>query len=235
MKTICLDIETWSPSWKDGEHGWDKDSFPPTAYHEPVAIVWLVVSNHRTAVDGNVDVSCEVRLEAHRVDVVGEDKILNMLRDDFASAGRLVTWNGRGFDMPVLSCRALALGIDWSWWHQWRHRFPTYKEELKHYDLKDQIGDYGAARGFRLDRVAQLCGLPGKPDDIDGSMVSMFWQQGEEHRQRVLDYCIGDVLDLYGIYLRFAQSFLRVPSVALEQTREALDELKAKIGHEHSH
>jgi predicted PolB exonuclease-like 3'-5' exonuclease len=232
MRTIVLDIETWAPHWQDGERGWEADSFPPTAFHEPVVICWLVVDNRKDVEGGNETVHCDLRLEVHRVDERPERDILLALAADFRKAGRLVTWNGRSFDMPIISCRAMALGLDWAWWHRWRHRYPRSGRPLMHYDLQDQLGDEGAARGIRLDRIAKMCGLKGKPEDIDGSKVEAEWSAG--NRQRVADYCVGDVLDLYEIYLRFALSFFGIPADVLAHGKSALDKLRKEVAGEPS-
>jgi predicted PolB exonuclease-like 3'-5' exonuclease len=37
-----------------------------------------------------------------------------------------VTWNGRGFDLPVLALRALRFGLDFRWYYRgegYRYRF----------------------------------------------------------------------------------------------------------------
>jgi len=224
LKTIILDIETWTPDWNEGENGWEEGSFAPTAFHEPVVISWMIAERTSQRVGSEVETSFDLGLKSARVDKTSERIILEGLRDDFASADRLVTWNGRGFDMPVLSCRALFCGIDWAWWQQWRHRFGNYKQALKHYDLLDQLGDYGAARGLRQDRVAKLCGLPGKTD-IDGSMVHALWAGGkEEDRDRIQRYCEQDVKDLWRIYLRYGKCFFGIPDSVLALAEEATEE-----------
>jgi len=224
MRTIFLDIETWTPGWVEGEAGWKPDTFAPHAYHDPVVFCWLMADVLRTG-----DVS--MRLESHRTDEVLERTILGNLANDFEKARRLVTWNGRGFDMPILALRAMVHGLDWRFWHDWRHRYPNHKRNLLHWDLKDQLGDYGAAGGFRQDRVAKVLGLPGKPQDIDGSRVHSVWKEGQS-RQRVLEYCELDVMDLCGIYIRFARSFLGMSIKAAAGWSDALDRLRKKVAEE---
>lgn len=225
MKTIILDIETWAPDWNEGENGWEEGSFAPTAYHEPVCVCWIVADRQSQRVGSEIETSFDLGMYSRRIDVTPEHKVLVELREQFQTANRLVTWNGRAFDMPVLSCRALHWQVDWAWWQQWRHRFGNYKQELRHYDLLDQLGDYGAARGLRQDRVARLCGLPGKTD-INGSMVHAKWASGlEEERARVQKYCEQDVIDLWKIYLRYAECFFGVPVPVIAQALEATEEM----------
>ena len=56
----------------------------------------------------------------------------------------LVTWNGRGFDLPVLALRALRYGLPFGWYYRgdgYRYR---YSEE-GHLDLCDVL--LGSRRG----------------------------------------------------------------------------------------
>ena len=66
----------------------------------------------------------------------------------------VVTWNGRGFDLPVLALRALRFGLDFRWYYRgegYRYRFT----EEGHLDLCDVISDHGAARMTSLDGAAR--------------------------------------------------------------------------------
>ena len=220
MKTIILDIETWTPDWNEGENGWEEGSFAPTAFHEPVVISWMVAETVRT---GGKITDYNLYQKSARMDEAEEADVMLEFRADIIGADRLVIWNGRGFDMPVLSCRAMHHGIDWSWWLAWRHRFENYKKALKHYDLMDQLGDFGAARGFRQDRIAKLCGLEGKTD-IDGRQVHALWASGI-HRARVQKYCDQDVIDLWRIYLRYGRVFFGLTAEAVEIAEKATREL----------
>jgi 3'-5' exonuclease len=123
------------------------------------------------------------------------------LVEDLRKSDRCVTWNGRGFDLPLLSLHALADGLDFSWYESRRHRFPNYKTPLWHYDMQEQLGDYGAVR-LGLDRVAKLLGL-GK-QGMHGADVFEALAQGR--REEVLAYCMNDTLITYLIYLRWSQT-----------------------------
>lgn len=186
MRTIVLDVET------SLLETWAEDSFPPLPLHVPEIVCWLISD------DGK-------RFELHCWDLaeMPEARGLRLLSDTLKSSDRLVTWNGRGFDMPLLSLRALATGVDWSWWEQRRHRYPNYKTPLWHYDLMDQLSDYGAARGLSLDRVSRICGLAGKVD-LHGGEVGAALRRGE--RARVRDYCARDVFLTFVLYLRWSAS-----------------------------
>ena len=73
----------------------------------------------------------------------------------------MVTWNGRGFDLPVLALRAFRFGLDFRWYYRgegYRYRF----SEEGHLDLCDVISDHGAAKMTSLDGAARPSGCPGR-------------------------------------------------------------------------
>ncbi|HEX9584767.1 MAG TPA: 3'-5' exonuclease [Gammaproteobacteria bacterium] len=119
----------------------------------------------------------------------------------------LVSWNGGGFDLPVIHYRALRHGVraprywetgddDSSFrWNNYLNRF-----HYRHTDLMDVLSGYQARAAAPLDEVATLVGLPGKLG-MRGSDVWPRFQAGEIGAIR--DYCETDVLNTYLIYLRF--------------------------------
>jgi predicted PolB exonuclease-like 3'-5' exonuclease len=187
-----LDVETsLSEPWTELDAA-GKPTFPALPLHVPEIVCWLVSTDGR-----DLELHCWDRTE------MPEAKGLALLSATLREANRLVTYNGRGFDMPLLSLRALAAGIDWSWWESRRARYPSWKTPLWHVDLFDQLSEYGAARGLSLDRVSRLCGLAGKVD-MHGSEVDAALKRGE--RARVRDYCARDVFLTFVLYLRWCAS-----------------------------
>jgi len=119
----------------------------------------------------------------------------------------LVTWNGRGFDLPVIVMRSLRAGIAAPWYYKSRDVRYRYSTE-GHLDLMDFLGDYGAVRSMRLGDVARLCGLPGKTD-MAGDQVGVLRARalaepamGAELRARVARYCLQDVLQTALVFVR---------------------------------
>jgi predicted PolB exonuclease-like 3'-5' exonuclease len=111
---------------------------------------------------------------------------------------RLVTWNGRGFDLPVLALRSLRHGLSWPWYYgdrSYRHRYSGEG----HLDLASFLADHGAARMTSLDGAARLIGLPGK-DGMDGSQVEALWSTGQLDVLR--RYCLSDVVQTAFLFLR---------------------------------
>lgn len=165
-----------------------RSDFFPVAYHVPISIA-LVHAGDDYALQG-VDV-----LGADRL---GEDELVREFwRRLEAFDGTLVSFNGRGFDLPVLELQALRHGC----------ALPRYFGERnglrqrfgRHQDLFDWFGNHGAVRlRGGLDLLAKLVGLPGKAG-VSGGDVHRLWERGDWaaiHR-----YCADDALQTYGLLL----------------------------------
>jgi predicted PolB exonuclease-like 3'-5' exonuclease len=138
-----------------------------------------------------------------KIGVVGERKSEREILEDFAGwldtkRPCVVTWNGRGFDMPVITSRALKHGVPMPWWFSDRHTRYRYSPE-GHLDVMDFLADFGAAKSARLDVYAKLVGLPGKVG-VDGSQVAPMVHAGK--LDEVNAYCLCDVAQTAGIFLR---------------------------------
>lgn len=120
---------------------------------------------------------------------------------------QLVSWNGSGFDLPVLNHRALIHGVTaaryWDWGDDDREfKFNNYlaRFHTRHLDLMDVLAQYQPRAGAGLDAIARLCGFPGKLG-MDGSEVGAAIAAGRIHDVR--GYCECDVLNTYLVYQRF--------------------------------
>jgi hypothetical protein len=120
---------------------------------------------------------------------------------------QLVSWNGSGFDLPVLNHRALIHGVTaakyWDWGDDDREfKFNNYLSRFhtRHLDLMDVLAQLQPRAGAGLDAIARLCGFPGKLG-MDGSEVAASIAAGRIHDVRA--YCECDVLNTYLVYQRF--------------------------------
>ena len=119
----------------------------------------------------------------------------------------LVSWNGSGFDLPVLHYRALLHGVSApTYWesgdNQQNFRWNNYLNRFhyRHLDVMDVLAAYQNKAFAPLDEIATLLGLPGKMG-MSGAHVWDAFLAGKQHEIR--NYCETDVLNTYGIYLRF--------------------------------
>ena len=120
-------------------------------------------------------------------------------------APTLVTWNGSGFDLPVLVYRALHHGVAASRYFETRDpefRFNNYLNRYheRHTDLMDVFSSHQARAAAPLEEVARFLGLPGKVGML-GKNVEERYFAGEIDAIRA--YCEGDALMTWLIYLRF--------------------------------
>ena len=120
---------------------------------------------------------------------------------------QLVSWNGSGFDLPVLHYRAMLHGIPGCcYWdlgdNNKEFRYNNYlgRFHSRHTDLMDVIAGYQNRAWAPLDEMARLCGLPGKLG-MDGSQVWAAWSRGE--LAAIRDYCETDVANTYLLFQRF--------------------------------
>jgi predicted PolB exonuclease-like 3'-5' exonuclease len=120
---------------------------------------------------------------------------------------QLVSWNGGGFDLPVLNYRALINGVAApKFWDQGEDdkdfRFNSYlgRYHQRHLDLMDVLAMYQPRSNAPLDEVAQLAGFPGKLG-VGGAQVWSAFQAGRIGEIR--SYCEADTINTYLLFLRF--------------------------------
>jgi 3'-5' exonuclease len=119
----------------------------------------------------------------------------------------LVSWNGSGFDLPVLHYRAMMHKVvaarywesgdddrDFKY-NNYLNRFHT-----RHSDLMDMLACHNGRSSVPLDQLARLCGFPGKLG-MDGSQVWEAWRAGRAAEIR--DYCETDVANTWLLYCRY--------------------------------
>ncbi|MCI6987992.1 MAG: 3'-5' exonuclease [Campylobacter sp.] len=122
---------------------------------------------------------------------------------------RLISFNGKGFDMPMIMVRAMKYNLSCpayyeienrelnkNKWENYRYRY----NERFHTDLLDQISDYGAVRGLKLDEVCKTIGAPGK-FDTKGDEVTVMYYRGEI--EAIKTYCESDTLNTYWLFIKF--------------------------------
>lgn len=137
----------------------------------------------------------------------------------------LVSWNGGGFDLPVLHYRALLHGIQAPrYWetgdNDTSFRYNNYlgRFHWRHVDLMDVLSGFQGRSRASLNDMATLLGYPGKLG-FSGDQVWPAWQSGGI--EAIRNYCETDVLNTYLIWLRFQfmRGHLDAEALAGELTR----------------
>ena len=161
---LALDIETNKP-FPIGED-W-KNSAPlgiacATAYTQDTGWIWAEKDEENETYKDQLSVESAQAL-VHDLQILSE-------------VYTIVTWNGVGFDWPVIAeesneletCKTLA---------------------LDHIDMMFQLL---CVKGYPAS-LASACttmDVPSKTEGMDGSMVNEMWSNGQ--RQQVIDYCVRD-------------------------------------------
>jgi predicted PolB exonuclease-like 3'-5' exonuclease len=186
--TLVLDIETVvDPALPRAETG-QESGLPPAPFHQVVVIgvMWL---------------DADYRIQ--RLGVVGDGKSERELLVDFCRfvserKPLLVTYNGRGFDLPVITARCLRHGVPFR--HYYASRDLRYRYSADgHLDLMDFLTDFGACKASKLDVVARSIGMSGKVG-IEGKDVGPMIHAGR--LGEVQAYCLCDVVQTAGVLLR---------------------------------
>jgi predicted PolB exonuclease-like 3'-5' exonuclease len=170
-----------------------KDPFAPHYAHRVIAIGWVwldLESNNVLKGLGCVGTS-----------VFGQDEAALLTAwDTFVTQHQptVVSWNGRGFDVPVLSLRAIRHGIAQGWASgDYRKRYSD-----QHIDLFDVLTEFGALprTGFSLSMMSEMIGLPSK-GSVDGSKVREMFDRGEI--SKIEAYCASDAARTAFLFLRY--------------------------------
>ncbi|MFN7732080.1 MAG: 3'-5' exonuclease [Pirellula sp.] len=139
-----------------------------------------------------------------------------------------VTFNGRGFDLPLMELSAFRYGISVPAWFNLYDR--TYSQNRNRYnleahlDLHEILTNFGGT-WFRggLNLAAALVNKPGKID-VQGDMVFDLYRSGK--LREISEYCRCDVLDTYFVFLRLQVLMGRL---TLEREAELVAATKAML------
>ena len=121
-----------------------------------------------------------------------------------AGSPRLVSWNGGGFDLPVLRYRAMMLGVvapdfyrddEERRWNNYQNRYHDL-----HVDVMDVLCGYGASSRVGLGPMAQMLGLPGKAFLDRPIYEHVLAGEGG----RVHEYCKLDTVETLLVFLAWA-------------------------------
>lgn len=149
----------------------------------------------------------------------------------------LVSWNGSGFDFPVLHYRALKHGINAArYWEigdtdrDFRYNNYLSRFHWRHIDLMDVLAGFQSSGRAKLQDVAMLLELPGKLG-MSGDEVWTAFLAGE--LEAIRNYCEIDVLNTYLVYLRFQLMRGLLDGVRYTNEQELLRQKLAASGEHH--
>ena len=178
-----------------------KNTFPRQPFHQVVAISFIVSEIHR---EGSQEKYLLRELRSGGKEESSErDLIIGFYQYLEKIKPRLVTFNGRSFDLSVLKYRAMLHGVSATYLYnigdKWNSYTSRYSDDW-HCDLAEVLSDYGASIRPKLNEICSVLGFPGKLG-VDGSKVSKMFDAGKIREIR--EYCELDVLNTYLVYLRY--------------------------------
>ena len=149
----------------------------------------------------------------------------------------LVSWNGSGFDLPVLHYRAMKHGIQAPrYWEigdsdrEFRYRNYLSRFHWRHIDLMDVLAGFQIRGRASLDQTAVLLGFPGKLG-MSGDKVWETYCDGGIGKIR--HYCETDVLNTWLIFLRFEFMRGNLDEAGLEREFKLVRETLQSIDQPH--
>ena len=122
---------------------------------------------------------------------------------------KLVSFNGRGFDIPLIMLRAMKYNLNASAYfeienikhnkNKWDNYRSRYSENF-HIDLLDSLGSFGAVRSIRLDVLCKMANIPGKFDTNAKDIFRLYY---ENEMETINNYCQSDCLNTYWLFLKY--------------------------------
>ena len=178
-----------------------KNSFPRQPFHQVVAISYA----HLVSEPYDDGMGLELRRIASGGDLESSEK--ELLEGFFhlieSRTPRLVSFNGRGFDLPVLKYRAMLHGLSCPRWFSAGDRWNGYESrysQMYHVDLLEVLSDFGASARCSMHEVATALAIPGKLD-TEGDDVRGLFESG--NLPVIRNYCETDVCSTLLIFLRW--------------------------------
>lgn len=231
-RLLCLDIET-VPDRSIMPEDWPPDRFPKPIWHKVAAISFVEARIVREGERERYEtLCCRSGGEADW----DEARLLRSFWRFFeAGSYRIVTWNGRSFDLPVLRLRAMMHGISAAAWFNRGDRWSGYASRYApawHCDVMDELADRGAAMRLGLEDAACAMGLPGKIGG-HGADVAEMVERGDLAAVRA--YCEADTLNLMGLYVRYALLTGLTDVVGHDASLGSLEEYLSREGRTRPH
>lgn len=148
---------------------------------------------------------------------------------------RLISFNGRGFDMPMMMIRAMRYNLSCGKFYNTANKWENYRSRYDgkfHLDLMDHISEYRSVSGLNLNSLCVSLNLPGKFDTHGDEVLELFYN-GE--LEKIEHYCQSDVLNTYLLFLKYEilKGNLNLQDYAnsLFETKEYLNSKKQGINY----
>lgn len=164
----------------------NSSGFLPPMYHKMISWVGLWIENNGMP---------KQKVGWHGTD---EEEGLKKLFDALSTYKDfgLVHHNGRGFDLPLITYRALKHGLQMP--KRLNHYDIKYRYSNENVDLLDEFSNYGASSWPKLKHLGYLIDIPFKQTGEGNEVLKMF---REDKLPKIEHYCYEDVMATYVVWL----------------------------------
>ncbi|MCQ2879517.1 3'-5' exonuclease [Helicobacter pylori] len=199
----ALKICEWSFEKQKEKSG---SEFLPLYLHEIISIAAVIGDDYGQFIKvGNFGQKHE-----NKEDFTSEKELLEDFFKYFnEKQPRLISFNGRGFDIPLLTLKALKYNLTLDAFYNQENKWENYRarySEQFHLDLMDSLSHYGSVRGLNLNGVCSMMNIPGK-FDVSGDLVHAIYYNpkiSQKEKKGIIDgYCQSDVLNTYWLFLKY--------------------------------
>jgi len=191
---------------------YNKSGFLPPMYHRMISWVGLWIENTGKPLQ-KVAWSGDDEKE-------GLEKLFHALLTykDFG----LIHHNGRGFDLPLLTYRAMKHNIQMPL--RLNHHDIRYRFSRSNVDLMDEFSNYGASSYPKLKHLGYLIDIPFKQTGEGNEVLAMY---RKDQLEQIEKYCYEDVMATYVIWLRMKYTIGDIPEDDFENlNKRAVNKLK---------
>ncbi len=117
----------------------------------------------------------------------------------------MISYNGRGFDVPFLMQRSLIMEVEIGA----NLMPPRFQRGGSHLDLAEILSQYRATRPYGLASWTEAVGLSSpKEGEVSGPQVGEFFHAGKT--QAIVEYCMRDVVATAGLAAKLQKNWGRM-------------------------
>lgn len=168
--------------------------YPYTAKVVAIAMMNTDTEKEMVLYEGQSDDDLLIEEKNIKYKPMKEDQMLKNFWQYASKAEKIITFNGRNFDIPFLMIRSAILKVKPS-----KNFIKNRYDSTSHVDLLEQFTFYGLTRKFNLDFYCHAFGIESpKSKGITGMEVKELYKAG--HIKEIAVYCGEDVRATYELY-----------------------------------
>jgi len=168
--------------------------YPYTAKVVAIAMMNTDTEKEMVLYEGQSDDDLLIEEKNIKYKPMTEEQMLKNFWQYASKAEKVITFNGRNFDIPFLMIRSAVLKVKPS-----KNFIKNRYDSTSHIDLLEQFTFYGLTRKFNLDFYCHAFGIESpKSKGITGMEVKELYKAG--HIKEIAVYCGEDVQSTYELY-----------------------------------